>query len=90
MLLPTIAGQFESLKAQHEKTMRVTLASAFEVTEAEQSLLENALRSRLQRDIEIETTIDANLLGGVLIRTEDTVIDDSVRGKLDKLAGILR
>jgi len=44
----------------------------------------------LQRDIEIETTIDANLLGGVLIRTEDTVIDDSVRGKLDKLAGILR
>jgi F-type H+-transporting ATPase subunit delta len=90
MLLPTIAGQFESLKAQHEKTMRVTLASAFEVTEAEQSLLESALRSRLQRDIEIETTIDANLLGGVLIRTEDTVIDDSVRGKLDKLAGILR
>ena len=34
--------------------------------------------------------IDSELLGGVVIRTEDTVIDDSVRGKLNKLAGILR
>ena len=90
MLIPTIAEQYESLKAQHEKTMRVTVSSAFEVSESEQALIEGALRNRLQREIEVETTIDSELLGGVVIRTEDTVIDDSVRGKLNKLAGILR
>ena len=89
-LIPTIAEQYESLKAQHEKTMRVTVSSAFEVSASEQALIEGALRSRLQREIEVETTIDSELLGGVVIRTEDTVIDDSVRGKLNKLAGILR
>ena len=89
-LIPTIAEQYESLKAQHEKTMRVTVSSAFEVSASEQALIEGALRNRLQRDIEVETTIDSELLGGVVIRTEDTVIDDSVRGKLNKLAGILR
>ena len=90
MLIPTISEQYESLKAQHEKTMRVTVSSAFEVSASEQALIEGALRNRLQRDIEVETTIDSELLGGVVIRTEDTVIDDSVRGKLNKLAGILR
>ena len=90
MLIPTIAEHYESLKAQHEKTMRVTVSSAFEVSESEQALIEGALRNRLQREIEVETTIDSELLGGVVIRTEDTVIDDSVRGKLNKLAGILR
>ena len=90
MLIPTIAEHYESLKSQHEKTMRVTVSSAFEVSESEQALIEGALRNRLQREIEVETTIDSELLGGVVIRTEDTVIDDSVRGKLNKLAGILR
>jgi len=90
MLIPTIAEQYESLKAQHERTMRVTVSSAFEVSASEQALIEGALRNRLQREIEVETTIDSELLGGVVIRTEDTVIDDSVRGKLNKLAGILR
>ena len=90
MLIPTIAEQYESLKAQHEKTMRVTVSSAFEVSASDQALIEGALRNRLQREIEVETTIDSELLGGVVIRTEDTVIDDSVRGKLNKLAGILR
>lgn len=90
MLISTIAEQYESLKAQHEKTMRVTVSSAFEVSASDQALIEGALRNRLQREIEVETTIDSELLGGVVIRTEDTVIDDSVRGKLNKLAGILR
>jgi F-type H+-transporting ATPase subunit delta len=90
MLLPTIATQYEVLKANHEKTIDVEVVSAYSMSEQEQSELKIALDRRLQRTVALETITDSDLLGGVVIRTEDMVIDDSVRGKLQKLAGTLQ
>ena len=89
-LIATIAEQYEVLKANHEKTVEVAVVSAYELSGTEQETLKDALNRRLQRTVELETETDSSLLGGVVIRTEDTVIDDSVRGKLQKLAGTLQ
>jgi F-type H+-transporting ATPase subunit delta len=88
-LLPTIAELFELLKANHEKTMDVEVTSAFEVSDQEKIELGAALQRMLQRDINIETEVDKLLIGGVIIRAEDTVIDDSVKGRLEKLSLVL-
>ena len=88
-LLPTISVQFELLKAHHEKTMEVEVISAFEVSDAQKTELGNALRQKLQREVHLETQVDTSLIGGVIIKTEDTVIDDSVRGRLEKLTHAL-
>ena len=48
-----------------------------------------SFKKRLQREVNLSATVDKALLGGVIIRTEDTVIDNSVRGKLQKLAQVL-
>ena len=88
-LIPTISELFELLKSNHEKTMEVEVTSAFEVSEAEASTLAEALGRMLQRDIKLETTVDTHLIGGVVIKAEDTVIDDSVRGRLVKLSHAL-
>ena len=88
-LIPTISEQFELLKANHEKTLEVDVTSAFEISGDEQEKLASALRVRLQRDINIETEVDQSLIGGVVIKAEDTVIDDSVRGRLDRLSQAL-
>ncbi len=86
LLLPAIATLFEQLKSGHEKTLEVAVTSAFEVTEREESLLRDALKRKLQRDIKLETAVDRRLLGGVIVKAGDTVIDDSVRGRLTKLS----
>jgi len=88
-LLPTIAELFELLKANHEKTMDVEVTSAFDVSDQEKTELGAALQRMLQRDINIETEVDKLLIGGVVIRAEDTVIDDSVKGRLEKLSAVL-
>jgi F-type H+-transporting ATPase subunit delta len=80
---------FELLKANHEKTMEVEIASAYEINESEKAALSEALSIRLQRKINLETTVDPNLLGGAIIKAEDTVIDNSVRGKLQKMSHAL-
>lgn len=88
-LLPQIWELYELLKANHEKTMDVEVISAFEVTDEEKEQLMSSLKRKLQREINIDARVEQSLLGGVIIRAEDTVIDSSVRGKLNKLSQAL-
>jgi len=85
-LLATIREQFELLKAQQEKTVEVDITSAFELDAAMQEKLATALKSKLSRDVKLHASVDPSLVGGVVIRAGDTVIDSSVRGRLAKLA----
>ncbi len=88
-LLPEISAMFELLKAHHEQTLDVDVTSAYEVGDSDKELLNKALKEKLQREINLSTDVDASLIGGVLIKAEDTVIDNSVRGKLEKLSHAL-
>lgn len=88
-LIPEISSMFELLKAHHEQTLDVDITSAFDVSDSDQELLNKVLKEKLQRDIQLTTDVDKSLIGGVLIKAEDTVIDNSVRGKLEKLSHAL-
>ena len=85
-LLPEIRKQFELYKAHQEKAVDVEVISAFELPEATVNRLADVLGKKLERQVKVSTSTDNNLLGGVLIRAGDMVIDGSVRGKLNRLA----
>lgn len=85
-LLPYISALFEEFKANREKSVEVNVATVFELEEALKANLAGKLSRVLDREVNISTTIDKDLIGGVLIRAADVVIDGSVRGRLAKLA----
>lgn len=85
-LLPQVYTLFEDLKAEHEKTVEVSIVTAFELTEEQQGKLLDSLKAKLQRDVNLHTAIDESLIGGVVIRAGDMTIDGSVRGRLARLA----
>jgi F-type H+-transporting ATPase subunit delta len=85
-LLPEITELFAQLKANRENSVDVEIASAFPLSDAVSERLAQALRGKLQREVTISTVVDKSLLGGVLVRSGDVVIDGSVRGRLEKLA----
>ena len=74
------------IKANQEKTLDVEVTTAYELSSETLDKLAKSLKTRLQRDVNLNTNIDQSLLGGAIIRMDDTVIDSSVRGKLVKLA----
>jgi F-type H+-transporting ATPase subunit delta len=88
-LLTDVAVLFNELKAALEATVNVEVTSAFDVSDDERNKLEAAIAKRLERTVSITTKTDPALLGGAVIRAGDLVIDGSVRGRLDKLAGAL-
>jgi len=85
-LLPEIHTRFELFKANQEKSVDVEVISAFDLADATLMKLADVLGKKLERDVKVSTSTDQNLLGGVLIRAGDLVIDGSVRGRLNKLA----
>ncbi len=59
------------------------------IVRGQQQRLAAALVKRLGREVRIQVSIDPALIGGAIIRAGDTVIDGSLRGRLNKLAGAL-
>ena len=85
-LLPEIVSLFDQFKSNREKSVDVEVATVFELEETMKQTLSAALSKKLERDVNLQTTIDKNLIGGVVIRAADIVIDNSIRGRLAKLA----
>ena len=88
--LQPIATEFESLLAEGYQALEVTITSAYPLDAEEIQLLESKLKSRYRgKTIRIETVADPALIGGFEIRSSDTVIDATVRGRLVKIAETL-
>ena len=88
-VLPEIAEHFEVLKAKVENVVDVVITSASVISKKQQNAISKALRDRLGRDVNIETEIDENLIGGAVIKAGDVVIDGSLRSRLEGLSTAL-
>jgi F-type H+-transporting ATPase subunit delta len=85
--LPEIAAEYELLRAEAENIVDVQLTSAVELDAAQRDSFAASLRKRLGRDVRLHCETDAKLLGGAIIRAGDLVIDGSLFGRLERLAG---
>ena len=88
-VLPEIAAHFETLKAEVENIVDITVTSAAPISASQQERIAAAMRKRLGRDVTVTTEIDENLIGGAVIRAGDVVIDGSMRARLEGLATAL-
>jgi len=84
-LAPEIAELFERQKAASEGVVDVRVETAFEMSDAERERLVKAMRERLGKDCELTSTVNADLIGGAIIRVRDSVIDISLKGRLRAL-----
>lgn len=85
-LLPEIAGLYETLRASAEARVEAEVISASAVGADQLKTIAAALKQRLGRDVTLATRLDPSLVGGIVIRAGDLVIDGSVRSKLKALA----
>jgi F-type H+-transporting ATPase subunit delta len=89
VLLGSIAQLFKQLQFAKEGKLNVQVISAVKLTQTEIKTIKQQLTQRLNKKLIIENTVDPSLLGGVMIRIDDLVIDHSVRNNLTKLRASL-
>lgn len=85
-LVPEIYKAFYALKVAHEGRVDVEITSAYAVTEDQLVILADSLKKRLGKEVNISTAQDSSLIGGLVIRAGDLVIDGSIKAKLSQMA----
>jgi len=83
--LDEIAAEFGRLVRHGPQRQSAEVTSAVPLTGAEEQALRNKLAARFGSELEVKFRVDPALLGGILLRVGDQVIDGSVAGKLAAL-----
>lgn len=85
-LVPDITELFEEQRRDEEGKARVEVVSAFKLSQKYADAITQAVAKRLDREVDLTVRIDKSIIGGVIIRAGDLVIDASLRGRLQQLA----
>lgn len=88
-LLPVIVGDLGKIADEGAGRVRAHIRSAAELSPAEVQALTDKLKRFSGKEVVAETKIDPELLGGVVVRMGDLVLDGSIQGKLKNLAAVL-
>jgi F-type H+-transporting ATPase subunit delta len=85
MLLPAIARAYRDLTDAHVGRVRAEVTSAQELSPATLDRVRRSLEQRTGKKVIIKSTVDPELIGGVVARVGDLVLDGSVRTQLEDL-----
>ncbi len=83
--LPYVFEEFLVLKDKEEGILKAEAKSVVELSQNEIALLEEKLSQLLSKTVRVEMQKDESLLGGLWIKAGDWVMDESVRGRLDRM-----
>ena len=87
--LPMIAALYSQLRDEAEGTIEADVISATPLSDEQKTAIANALKKRLGRDVQLNCSVNEDLLGGALIRAGDLVIDGSALEHLRQLSSAL-
>lgn len=83
--LPAIVNRFVELAAAQRQHEVAEVRSAIPLDDKQQERLATALSRATGKTVEVKVIIDPTVLGGIVAQVGDTVIDGSVRRRLEQL-----
>lgn len=88
-LLPAISEIFEENLAKESGYLSLVVTSAFPMDEMQKNQTKEKLSKQLKSDLEIDYAVDTRLIGGLLVRSGNWVMDGTIKGALSRLRSAL-
>ena len=80
-----ILKTFRALLARERGEVSADVATAHALTPEQMQILSDSLKASIGKNVQINTRVDANLLGGLIVKVGSRMIDSSLRTKLNNL-----
>ena len=80
-----VRRDFEHLWEQENKLLPVTITSAVALDEATVKSIGDAIGRQTGQRVELTTNVDPDVLGGLVVRVGNSILDASIRNRLDNL-----
>ena len=83
--MPNVANELETLVLNYRNEATAEVTTAAPLDQAQSNVVQQALEHSTGKSIIMTTRVDPNILGGVIARVGDQLIDSSVRYRLQAL-----
>ena len=83
--LPEIQAYFETLLDEAQGILRGEMLTAVELDDKRQKAIMDALTSKTDKQLMLDFDVDSDILGGVVLKIGDKVLDASLRAQLNIL-----
>jgi F-type H+-transporting ATPase subunit delta len=80
-----IRRELDRLWARENRQLDVSLTSAVELDPKVAKRVGDEISKQTDRKVELETNVDEDILGGLVLRVGDMVLDTSIRTRLERL-----
>jgi F-type H+-transporting ATPase subunit delta len=80
-----IRRDFDELYAEERKLLPVTITSAVELDKDTIKEITSKIEEQTGRKVELSTKVDPNVIGGLVMRVGNVVMDGSIRSRLERL-----
>lgn len=80
-----IAQSYKVLFNEHQEILKVMAITAVPMEDKAKEKLSLVLKNKFNKNIELSNVIDKSLIGGVLLKIENKIMDGSLRGQLKSM-----
>jgi F-type H+-transporting ATPase subunit delta len=80
-----IRRQFEALWDKENKRLGVTVTSAVELDPEVAKRIGSEIEEQTGNEVELESRVDPDILGGLIVQVGNMVLDTSIKNRLEKL-----
>jgi F-type H+-transporting ATPase subunit delta len=80
-----IKREFDARWAEENKLLPVTVTSAIELDEGLAEEIGERIQEQTGRKVELSSNVDPDVLGGLMVRVGNMVLDGTVRNRLERL-----
>lgn len=85
-LIGEIADEYEKELEILNNIVRVDITSAIDLNDERRNEIKCRVAEKLHKDIKVNWGVDSDIIAGLIFNINDTVVDNSIRHKLDKLS----
>ena len=78
-----VRAEFEQLWEEENKLLPVTVTSAIELPKSTVKQIGDRIAEQTDRKVDLQSKVDPDILGGIVVRVGNSVLDASIRNRLE-------
>ena len=88
-ILGDIVVEFEKEIENLKNIVRVDITSAIDLSDEKKADIKSRLAEKLRKDVKVSWGVDEDIIAGLIFNINDTVVDNSIRHKLDTIGNMI-
>ncbi|MCM1265832.1 MAG: ATP synthase F1 subunit delta [Candidatus Gastranaerophilales bacterium] len=85
-MLESISKEYRNEINKLNNLLNINVTSAIDLTNSDKAMIKVKLANILKKDIELEWSVNSDIIGGLVFEVGDNIIDNSLRHKLQELS----